>query len=285
MSPVQLTSSSKTSQEKGVPIRAAAPLIAEIVASIEKECTGPENGRVCPQSWVEKYELTGLTPMPEWPKMFTKPTPWIAVGDHGFAAGDYIDFIVYNLFFRSPRKLGGTFADVGSSNGVHGDNTLFFAKEMGWKGLLVEGSACAACILPKNRMESTIVRRGIGKKEGTWRFDLNLQRTFCTELVKVPECAQQQQELSQTVCVSNVSTIFREHNVKHVDFMSLDVELSTFDAVASIPFEQVTVHVLVAECSNDCLQLLKSKGYQTVGLNDRDVLAWRPERFPDLKGT
>ena len=72
----------------------------------------------------------------------TPRTPWLNIGHFAFMGNDYLDFLVYNLFFRDVRpKRPLVYVESGGSNGVHASNSFFFDHGLGWSGLLIEPSA------------------------------------------------------------------------------------------------------------------------------------------------
>ena len=55
-----------------------------------------------------------------------------------FYGNDYVDFTIFSHFFAHPPVIGGTYVEIGGSNGVHASNTLFFEQHLDWTGVLIE---------------------------------------------------------------------------------------------------------------------------------------------------
>jgi len=96
--------------------------------------------------------------------MKTAPTPWLSIGEVGFYGNDYLDYLLFELFFqRNGNEVlrNGTYLEAGATNGVHASNTLFFDSFLDWSGILIEPTPCAICQLPFNRPDAINIYGGI----------------------------------------------------------------------------------------------------------------------------
>jgi len=137
----------------------------------------------------------------------------------------------------------GIFVECGALDGETRSNTLFLEKELGWKGLLIEGDpsnfqkvilknrkawAAKACLAIKNHPHEVIFKQdfNIGKIES----NIKKERKGYVRVQCFP-------------FFSLVSAV----NITHVDYFSLDVEGSELQVLKTIPFESIMIKVLSVE--------------------------------------
>ena len=70
-----------------------------------------------------------------------------------------------------------------------------------------------------------------------------------------------------TVPTKKIETICDEHNIKHIHYLSIDVEGAEFEVIKSINFEKTYIDVIGFEnnyedSSPPIIQYLESKGYK-----------------------
>ncbi len=257
----------------------AAELRAKNVSSVimkEEFCGGPYNGRVCNRGVDVFLNLSETRCNPRAPQRRTAPTPWarMATGLY-FTGNDYLDLIVYDLFFKA-RSSKGFYVEIGGSNGIHASNTLVFDDCLGWDGLLVETTQCAKCMLPYNRPRAIIENLAIGSLGST--FDARSMAAFCNNQGH-PDCERIPEEMASVPCAP-VQAIFVKHNITRVDFISIDIEESSEYALETIDLNATLVGVLLVECRQRlrCESKLRSSGFRFLWLNG-DVLGWNPAFF------
>lgn len=198
------------------------------------------------------------------------------------------DQFAYECFFRNKNE--GFYVEVGASNGIQISNTLFFEK-LGWHGICIEPIPSSYEQLVKNR-KSINLNCAIDLEDGIANFVCN---TGYTELLSglestyQPEHAQRlNRELQIYGGTSNViqiptrtlESIFVEHNVKHVDYLSVDVEGGEFNVIKSINFDRVKIDVIsfennYAKYTQEIINYLLEKGYTLTNFRDPDVFMYR----------
>jgi hypothetical protein len=257
-------------------------LAARRAASI---CTGPDHGIVCDETrfWdpplvpapthlslshnavAEAADTSAATPM----------TPWLRVGPLKFASNEYIDWIVFSIFFSQHSWLGrGTFLESGASNGVHASNTIFFERSLNWTGVLIESTPCAVCVLPKNRRGSTIMHAALGVPGGPNTFSFR-EFEFCSG--GQDSCMPRPWP---PVRAAPLQELMAEVGYKNVDLFVLDVEEFSETVLENIVWGVFSPKVIVVECRKEdlCVSILTRAGY-TIALPGtalkQDLLAWK----------
>ena len=242
----------------------------------DRYCEGKHNGRRCGKQFAKKMSFSDTCFQNTDPNRAPKRsnvTPWVTLGEFQFTSNDYIDIIVYDIFFRQKNRTDMRYVEVGASNGISASNSFFFDECLAWKGLLIEATQCAHCILPYNRPGALIEHAAIGV-EGDVFYPSSMQ-AFCSG--QHPDCVAIGKILSPVPC-KQLKTIFHVHHIDHIDFLSIDIESQSEIALQSIDFNRVNISVIVVECRQVswCIQFLKTKGYSSVQISELDVLGWHP---------
>ena len=229
--------------------------------------------------------------------------PKLTIGRYAFLGSDFLDFFLYNLFFRGATGPGHVFVEAGALNGIDESNTWWFEHYAGWSGLLVEPTSCAPCQLPVNRPGAARFHGAIcpaGTPQGKTFDARSMDAIFCgrSNTGSAPSEAEQRcsKSLSQIgglrVPCSPLSAIFAAAGLRRIDLLSLDVEGFSTLALQSIDWAAVDISVAVVECRRDeDIDLLRANGYATLALTHRedgmrgflaDVLAWKPAQWRSL---
>ncbi len=165
---------------------------------------------------------------------------------HSYDSQDF--FLEFSVFLNHQN---GFFVDVGASNGIDGNNTLYFEKENNWKGINIEANPIVFEKLKQNR-PSTI----------------NLNFAICDEFIccegytlelsglkahydprHLNRIDYENKTIGGTYDVINVQTrrlqtICKQHNITHINYLSIDVEGAEFDVIKSINFKEVFIDVV-----------------------------------------
>jgi len=178
------------------------------------------------------------------------------------------DKYLHNLFFKDKR--GGTFIEIGAADGVRCSNTLFFERYLGWKGMCIEPSPEPFKELQKNR-KSICVNRAISDKAGGAQFVVSgllsgLREPMDPRHVNRIQKTYKKKVRTITVQCCRLDELMKQHNIKHVDYLSLDVEGGEMNVLRSINWDKVTIDVLsvegnYSECWVAHRAFLESKGY------------------------
>jgi len=174
---------------------------------------------------------------------------------------------IHKTYFPTLRN--GTFLEMGALDGVKFSNTKFFEDTMGWSGVLIEPVPSAFAALRIHRPHCTLFQCAVSATEGV--LDIyehgalssvkeNTSEEFynCwhegknTRLIQVP--------------ARRLDSILREAGVKQIDFWSLDVEGSEFEALQtmdwSIPVKLICIEKQVGDKKGLCDSILLANGFK-----------------------
>jgi FkbM family methyltransferase len=188
------------------------------------------------------------------------------------------EFLEKNVFkgFKN-----GFFMDIGAHDGITFNNTLYFERNNDWTGINVEPIKSVYNKLIVNRPKSINLNCAVSNTNGTADFICN---TGYTEMISGlknnfdPRHFQRlQNENNQTGSTTNiitvntrrVETICDENNIKHIHYLSIDVEGAEFDVIKSINFEKVFIDVIGFENNYSNISIpiehyLKDKNYNVI---------------------
>lgn len=182
----------------------------------------------------------------------------------------------------------GFFVDIGANDGCTINNTLFFEKHLNWTGINVEPLQVAFDKLVVNRPDCINLQYAICNENGFANFVCNdgytemlsgLEKSYDKRHHERRE-AENQIYKSKTkiieVKTKRLEDVFEENNVKHIHFISIDVEGGEFEVIKSINFDKVFIDVIVFEnnysdISLPIIQYLKEKNYAVKTL-DCDII-------------
>lgn len=180
------------------------------------------------------------------------------------------------MFFKGFKN--GVFMDIGAHDGVSINNTLYFEQTNGWQGVNVEPITSIFDKLIKNRPMSININCAVCNSDGTTEFICNTGYTEMISGIKnnfdPRHHARLERELQQmggasevlTVNTKRIETICNELNIKHIHYLSIDVEGAEFDVIKSINFDKVFIDVIGFENNYDdtsepIVKYLEAKNY------------------------
>jgi FkbM family methyltransferase len=172
----------------------------------------------------------------------------------------------------------GVFMDIGAHDGVSINNTLYFEKYNNWKGYNIEPIKSVYDKLVINRPESININCAICNNDGVADF---ISNTGYTEMISglkdnfdPRHMKRLNKELTQMggkseiikVNTKKIETLCDEHNIKHINYLSIDVEGAEFEVIKSINFDKVFIDVIGFENNyNDSsipiIEYLQNKNY------------------------
>jgi hypothetical protein len=257
-----------------------------VIRSAIRDCDGAYNAKICDSSVRDKLGLKDRVCLRNFmtdvdATIFIKqPTPWVYI-DHSlpFTGNNYLDLIIYSMFFQNTNMRNGYFVDVGSSNGVSASNTLFFEYCLGWKGLLVEGSQQAqgkcGSQLRKVRPRSNIELSAIGESG-------NIVDMTAIGQIFAPNCLVSELNETETYELKHrpanpLDIIFAKRNITKIDFLSIDVEDQSLYALKSIDFSKVSISVICVEVRKYQTGFLRKFGYHAIQIGKKDTILWKPQ--------
>ena len=175
----------------------------------------------------------------------------------------------------------GVFMDVGAHNGITINNTLYFEKNNNWSGINIEPIKKIYEQLIINRPTSININCAVYNNDGTTKF---IQNSGYTEMLSGIQNNYDKRHLHRlqtenkihgsTTNIINVNTrkietICSEHSVKHINYLSIDVEGAEFEVIKSINFDTLFIDVIgfednYTDISTPIIQYLQTKNYVVI---------------------
>jgi FkbM family methyltransferase len=167
------------------------------------------------------------------------------------------DECLHKIIFKDYKN--GIFVDVGAHDGITYNNTLFFEKNYNWTGINIEPIKSVYDKLVINRPKSININCAAGLSDGTAEFILN---TGYTEMLSGLKNEYDSRHYNRTleenhymggttniinVDVKTLDTILKENNIKHINYLSIDVEGAEFSVIKGIDFDNVFIDVIEFE--------------------------------------
>ena len=159
-----------------------------------------------------------------------------------------------NCIFRGLKN--GIFMDVGAHDGVDLNNTLFFETTHNWSGVNIEPIKDVYDRLVTNRPKCINLNLAVSDTDGKEEF---LSHVGYTEMLSglkseydkrhIERIEREQKVMggkSETIIVETktIETICDEHNIKHIHYLSIDVEGGELKVLKSINFRKVFIDVI-----------------------------------------
>jgi len=191
------------------------------------------------------------------------------------------EFLEKNIFkgFKN-----GFFIDVGAHDGVTINNTLYFSRRNNWTGINVEPIASVFEKLAVNRKTDININCAVCNKTGFADFydSVITNGTNGQEMLSgLKDCYDPRhfdrlnKEITRdgghfnviTVPTKKLEDICDEYNVKHVHYLSIDVEGAEFEVIKSINFDKVFIDIVEFENNygqktyQEIVDYLQEKGY------------------------
>ena len=150
----------------------------------------------------------------------------------------------------------GFFIDVGAHDGISINNTIYFEKNNNWTGINIEPIKKVFDRLVVNRPNSINLNCAVCNEDGETEFLCNtgytemisgIKSTFDPRhIMRLQRENQQQGSTTELIKVNTkkLETIFDEHKVSHIHYLSIDVEGAEFEVIKSINFDKVFIDVI-----------------------------------------
>jgi len=172
----------------------------------------------------------------------------------------------------------GFYMDVGAHDGITINNTLYFEKYNNWTGINVEPIKTVYDKLLINRPNNININCAICNNDGNAEFICNVGYTEMLSGLKDCFDDRHHQRLnyeneifdSKTNIINintrRIESICDEYNVKHINYLSIDVEGAELEVIKSINFKKVFIDVIGFENNYDDMSIpiidyLKTKHY------------------------
>jgi FkbM family methyltransferase len=175
----------------------------------------------------------------------------------------------------------GLYMDIGAHDGVTINNTLYFEKNNNWNGINIEPLDDVYNKLVVNRPNSINIKCAVCNTDGSAEFISNKGYTEMLSGLKSTfdprHHIRLQYENIHNNSTSNIikvdtkriETICDEYNIKHINYLSIDVEGGEFEVIKSINFDKVFIDVIVFENNYDDISVpiimhLENNGYVVI---------------------
>jgi FkbM family methyltransferase len=172
----------------------------------------------------------------------------------------------------------GFFMDVGAHNGIDINNTLYFEKNNNWTGINIEPIKNIYEQLLLNRPISININCAISNNDGIANFILNTGYSEMISGLKDNYDIRHFQRLMNeiiyiggkteiiTVNTQKIESICDKYNIKHIHYLSIDVEGAEFEVIKSIHFDKVFIDIIGFENNYDdvsipIIKYLENKNY------------------------
>jgi FkbM family methyltransferase len=229
--------------------RQLVDIIADGDAAISKAPDGLAKGQLLQSAWTCRQMLNGCGPY------FSQA-----------GQDEYLDRAVFN------RARGGVFVEIGAYDGIAGSNTLFFEMCRGWRGLLVEASPSLQS-MASNRRRSPCIAVAVAPEAGEAEFlEVTSGYLQMGGLVRHMGASERQaiddnrQADSRVIRVPTrpLADILREHGLRHVDYLSIDVEGAEQAILECFPFDAFDIQVWSIEVNtgdDEIASIMRNAGY------------------------
>ena len=220
--------------------------------------------------------------------------------------------VVLQEFFEEQGRVfvEGTFVELGALDGNSLSNTLTLQHALDWSGVLIEACPTHWPVLkararkrqlPRQReqlvqtVESAVCHPkppggfipfsaqcgpGSGVKDGVSRGDILMQLARARD-----------ENAPVNVPCHGLTHILRSHGVRHVDFLSIDVEGYEVPLLRSMDFNKTSVYAIVIEIDHngpdevsEIHEILSHAGFDLVGLLAGDAIWVRPSALKHSAG-
>ena len=175
----------------------------------------------------------------------------------------------------------GIFFDVGAHDGITINNTLYFEKYNNWSGINIEPIEDVYNKLIINRPKCKNINSAVSNNDGEAEFFLvngysemisGLKNQYDNRhFNRLKNELQQYGGNLQNIVVKTkrIETICDENNIKHINYLSIDVEGAEFEVIKSINFNKVFIDVIGFEnnfydTSIPIIKYLEDKNYKVI---------------------
>jgi hypothetical protein len=215
------------------------------------------------------------------------------------------------LLASLPNLCNGTYIEMGAFNGMEMSNTYVLNKELGWKGILIEGNPNQKANLMQNRPnEIALVNAGVCKEvttvhyveawgpvSGIWEFASPTFREkwwknieFDSPKVKPIQCMPLTNIIQENMAGLAVTADAAAPTGKIlIDFFSLDVEGGELEVLQSVDFNTIEFGMIVVEQDDhnpkkdlEVVNMLVKEGYIYLGLKTFHGAWFKHPNFNDI---
>ena len=188
------------------------------------------------------------------------------------------------------------YVDVGAHDGISLNNTLYFEKNNNWRGINIEPIKDVFDMLVMNRPVDVNINCAVCNRDGEADFYLNegytemlsgiIENYDARHLERLMNENTEKSATTQIVKVNTkkLETIFDEHAVSHINYLSIDVEGAEFEVLKSINFDKVFIDVIgfennYTEVSTPIILYLEYKGFKVDKISTDIFMINRRSKF------
>ena len=196
-----------------------------------------------------------------------------------FYSQDKQDVFLQNNVFKGYKN--GFFVDVGAHDGKKINNTLYFENDHNWSGINIEPMPNIFIELNNNRPNCINYNCAVSEIDGFAEFIHNKGWTEMLSGLKKDydkrHIIRRDKEIGLNggsteiieVNTKRLETILDENNIKHINYLSIDVEGGEFSVIKSINFNKVFIDVIGFEnnyndTSEPIIKYLQNKNYKII---------------------
>jgi FkbM family methyltransferase len=190
------------------------------------------------------------------------------------------DIFLHDTFFKN--KKNGIYIELGALDGVLFSNTKFFEDTLNWTGILIEPHPDKFELLKVNRPNNFLFNDLISCHENTLEFRYfidhhaavsGVENTLSKHHFDVYFNNELNKSLPQgkkNIKPKTLTEIVKSTNLKHIDFLSLDVEGHEYEVLLSwdfsIPIDLILIETLGVDPERDelCRQILIKNNYKFI---------------------
>jgi FkbM family methyltransferase len=201
-------------------------------------------------------------------------------GEYQYASQFGQDWWLYNHIFKHyPPGYRGVYVELGAFQPVKESNSYFFDKCLGWEGLCIEPQPVNVAGFV-GRRSCTLVPFCVSDRERVVKFVSfkgsyyagsglgKVEDAETTELFRRSANASWEQTYEIEIVCFSLKQLFSHYNVRHVDYLSLDVEGYEENAIFGVDFSKVQIDVITIEGSSSgsraAQYLAEQYGYEMV---------------------
>ena len=192
----------------------------------------------------------------------------------------------------------GFYVDIGAHDGVSLNNTLYFEKNNNWRGINIEPIKAVFDRLVENRTTDRNININCAVCNRNGEADFYLNEGYTEMLSGIIEnfdarhlerLMNENTEMSATTQIVKVNTkrletIFDEHAVSHINYLSIDVEGAEFEVIKSIDFTKVFIDVIgfennYTEVSRPIILYLEYNGFKVDRISTDIFMINRRSKF------
>eukprot|EP01012_Entosiphon_sulcatum_P050395 TRINITY_DN6921_c0_g1_i1.p1 TRINITY_DN6921_c0_g1~~TRINITY_DN6921_c0_g1_i1.p1 ORF type:complete len:420 (+),score=76.63 TRINITY_DN6921_c0_g1_i1:202-1461(+) len=183
-----------------------------------------------------------------------------------FAWVNFFSSGFYNFSSGPSGGRKGFYVDVGSNQPKYLSNTWFYDECLGWKGVCIEANPKLAAMLRSQR-SCVVVDKCIHPTKSSVSFNTANEVGHVDDETVLPQVKARAAGVPSsrvTVPCTTLREVFAQLNVRHVDWMSIDIEGSEMGALATIPWDRTSIDVITMEnvySANEQRWYVMGRGY------------------------